>query len=95
VHETCPGCEIEYVEEASPDPRSYRVDFSKLAEALPDATRSWTAREGARELLDASRSVGLTSQSFNTYTRLSRLKSLVETGSLDDEPRGSHGYERT
>jgi hypothetical protein len=95
VHETFPGCEIEYAEGAGPDPRSYRVDFSKLAEALPDATPSWTARDGARELLDAFRSIGLTSRSFDTYTRLSRLKSLVETGSLDDELRWSHGYERT
>jgi hypothetical protein len=95
VHETFPGCEIEYAEGADPDPRSYRVDFSKLAEALPDATASWTARDGARELLDDFPSVGLTSRSFGTYTRLSRLKSLVETRSLDDELRWSHGYERT
>jgi nucleoside-diphosphate-sugar epimerase len=95
VHETFPGCEIEYAEGAGRDPRSYRVDFSKLAAALPDAMPNWTARDGARELLDAFRSVGLTSRSFDTYTRLSRLKSLVETGSLYDELRWSHGYERT
>ncbi len=95
VYETFPGCEIEYAEGAGPDPRSYRVDFSKLTETLPDATPSWTARDGAGELLDAFRSVALTSESFDTYTRLSRIKSLVDTGSLDDELRWSRARERS
>ena len=30
------GCSIELAGDASPDPRSYRVDFSKLAGAFPD-----------------------------------------------------------
>jgi len=94
VSETFPDCEIEYAEGAGPDPRSYRVDFSKLAETLPDATPTWTARAGARELLDAFRSVGLTSSGFDLYTRLSRLKTLVADGSLDDELRWQHAHER-
>ena len=39
VHETFPGCEVEYAEGAGPDPRSYRVDFGKLARALARASR--------------------------------------------------------
>ena len=89
VYETFPGCEIEYAEGAGPDPRSYRVDFSKLEETLPDARPTWTAGDGARELLDAFRAVGLTSDSFDLYTRLSRLKALVGDGSLDSELRWS------
>lgn len=89
VRETFEGCEIEYAEGAGPDPRSYRVDFQKLAETLPDATPKWTARDGARELLDAFRSARLTSAGFDLYTRLSRLKSLVAEGLLDDDLRWS------
>lgn len=94
VHETFPGCEIEYAEGAGPDPRSYRVDFSKLAETLPNATPTWSARDGAQELLEAFRSVGLTSRGFETYTRLARLKALAADGLLEDDLRWSHADER-
>ena len=89
VHETFPACEIAYAEDAGPDPRSYRVDFSKLAKTLPDAAPKWTARDGAQELHDAFRSVGLTSSGFDLYTRLSRLKTLVADGSLAMSSVGS------
>lgn len=94
VRETFAGCEIEYAEGAGPDPRSYRVDFRKLAETLPDARPEWTARDGARELLDAFRSARLTSAGFDLYTRLSRLKTLVTEGLLDDNLRWSYTHER-
>jgi nucleoside-diphosphate-sugar epimerase len=93
VRETFAGTEIEYAEGAGPDPRSYRVDFQKLAETLPDARPTWTARDGARELLEAFRTARLTSAGFDLYTRLSRLKSLVAEGLLDDELRWSYTHE--
>ncbi|HEX7145632.1 MAG TPA: SDR family oxidoreductase [Gaiellaceae bacterium] len=95
VRETFTGCEIEYAEGAGPDPRSYRVDFGKLTETLPDARPEWTARDGARELLDAFRAARLTSAGFDLYTRLSRLKSLLARGALDDDLRWSYTRERT
>jgi nucleoside-diphosphate-sugar epimerase len=94
VRETFAGCEIEYAAGAGPDPRSYRVDFRKLAETLPEARPKWTARDGARELLDAFRSARLTSVGFDLYTRLTRLKSLIAEELLDDELRWSYTHER-
>jgi nucleoside-diphosphate-sugar epimerase len=90
VRETFVGCEIEYAEGAGPDPRSYRVDFRKLADTLPDGTPTWTAQDGARELLDAFRSAQLLSDRFDVYTRLARLKFLIAEGSLDEHLRWSH-----
>ena len=90
---TFAGCEIEYAEGAGPDPRSYRVDFSKLAETLPEAKPVWTARDGALELLEAFRLVELTSSGFDTYTRLSRLKGLVDEGALDNSLRWQRARE--
>ena len=46
VHDTFPGCTVEYAEGAGPDPRSYRVDFGKLARALPEFATKWTAADG-------------------------------------------------
>ena len=50
--------------------------------------------DGARELLDAFRSARLTSAGFDQYTRLSRLKSLLDAGSIDDNLRWSYTHER-
>ena len=73
VHDTFPGCTIEYAEDAGPDPRSYRVDFGKLARAFPDFATRWTAADGARELRDAFGQVGLTrTPSRETSTRVWR-----------------------
>jgi nucleoside-diphosphate-sugar epimerase len=87
VRNTFPDCEIEYAEGAGPDPRSYRVDFGKFARTLPEAAPTWTARDGARELLDAFESVGLEKSDFDRYTRLARLKELRADGSLDHDLR--------
>src|SRR5215216_3301203 len=50
VKETVPGCEIEYAQDAGPDKRTYRVDFSKIAAKLPEFRPLWDARKGAQEL---------------------------------------------
>jgi nucleoside-diphosphate-sugar epimerase len=83
------GCGIEVAEGSSADQRSYRVDFSKLARALPDLEFAWNAERGARELIQAYREVGLTKDDFegNRYVRLRRLKTLLGHGELDAELR--------
>ena len=89
VRETIPDCEIEYEGSGGPDPRSYRVDFGKLARLLPDLTLEWTARAGAVELADAYETAGMTFQQFegDRYVRLKRLKQLLANGALDDDLR--------
>jgi nucleoside-diphosphate-sugar epimerase len=87
VQETFPDCTIEYADGAGPDPRSYRVDFSKLERALPDFATRWTAADGARELRDAFEQVALTAEGFqgDKYTRLARLRLLADEGRLDEQ----------
>ena len=36
VHARLPDCEVTFASDASPDPRSYRVDFSKFASRFPE-----------------------------------------------------------
>jgi nucleoside-diphosphate-sugar epimerase len=83
------GSEIEYAGSGDPDPRSYRVDFTKLNRAIPDLELTWTARAGAEELAGAYRRSGLTLDEFEgpRYTRLKRLRALAEQGALDSELR--------
>jgi nucleoside-diphosphate-sugar epimerase len=86
VHEVLPECEVELAEGASADPRSYRVDFGRFEAAFPEHRAEWTAREGTEELASAYREVGLTWEDFDgpRYTRLKRLRALVDEGRLDD-----------
>ena len=73
VRETFAGCEIEYAEGAGPDPRSYRVDFGKLAETLPDARPSVERPETALESCSMRFDSRLGSDvptGFDKYTRL-------------------------
>jgi nucleoside-diphosphate-sugar epimerase len=89
VHQTVSDCEIEYAGSGDPDPRSYQVDFGKFHRAFPEAGLRWTAREGAGELLDAYREVGLTLEQFESdrYIRLKHLRLLLERGELDRDLR--------
>ncbi|HET9323249.1 MAG TPA: SDR family oxidoreductase [Gaiellaceae bacterium] len=89
VQETIEGSEVEYAGSGDPDPRSYRVSFDKLERAFPDLELSWTARAGAEELADAYRAAGLTLEEFegDRFTRLKRLRLLIDRGELDPQLR--------
>jgi nucleoside-diphosphate-sugar epimerase len=85
VRDAVGDCEIEYAGSGDPDPRSYQVDFGKFARTFPEASLHWTAREGANEVIDAYREVGLTLEQFESdrYIRLKHLRLLLDRGALD------------
>jgi nucleoside-diphosphate-sugar epimerase len=88
------GCEVELSDDATPDPRSYRVDFSKLASALPGLSCEYTPDLGAQELTEAYARVGLTREEFldvGRYTRLAQLKRLLDEERLDEDLRWRAG----
>jgi nucleoside-diphosphate-sugar epimerase len=89
VHDRLPQCEVTFAEGASPDPRSYRVDFSKFESAFPQCRFEWTAERGADELVRAYEEVGLTFEDFqgHRYIRLGQLRRLLDARALDTELR--------
>jgi nucleoside-diphosphate-sugar epimerase len=89
------GCEVELSSEASPDPRSYRVDFGKLERALPEFHCGWNVERGADELFSAFAEVGLTASDFAgpRFVRLRRIRELLEEKRLDGELRWIQGRE--
>jgi nucleoside-diphosphate-sugar epimerase len=94
VQRRLPECEITFADGASPDPRSYRVDFSKFESACPDCHFEWTAERGVDELVRAYAEVGLTFDDFQDvgrYTRLTELKRLIDQGRLDGDLRWTSG----
>ena len=76
VKETVPGCEIEYAQDAGPDKRSYRVDFSKIAKMLPEFQPQWDARKGAKELYEVYKQHDLKLDDFEgpKYKRIDHIK---------------------
>jgi nucleoside-diphosphate-sugar epimerase len=82
---TVPNAQIKYAKGAEPDKRSYRVDFSKIAETLPKFKPQWNARLGAKQLYDAYKKVGINLEEFEgpRYRRITYLENSVNAGTLD------------
>jgi nucleoside-diphosphate-sugar epimerase len=89
VADVVPGCKIEFAPGASPDKRSYRVSFEKIARVLPEFRPRWDARGGAVQVYEALRSSGLTLEEFEgpRYQRIGHIKKLMAEGILNAELR--------
>jgi nucleoside-diphosphate-sugar epimerase len=89
VKETVPDCQIEYAQDAGPDKRTYRVDFSKIAQVLPEFKPQWDARKGAQELYEAYQKSELKLEEFEgpKYKRIDHIKQLLRDGRLDSSLR--------
>lgn len=83
-----PGSRVVITGETGADPRSYRVDFSRLRAALPGYQCTWSVPAGATELAAAYAQHGLTQEAFDRrFTRLARLADRTAQGSLDESLR--------
>jgi nucleoside-diphosphate-sugar epimerase len=84
VKETVPGCEVTFADDAGPDKRNYRADFSKIARVLPGFRPQWDARKGARQLYETYQEVGLRLEDFEgpRYRRIDQIRNLMAAGEL-------------
>jgi nucleoside-diphosphate-sugar epimerase len=89
VAETVAGSIVNYSGKSSPDPRNYRVSFSKIRAAIPSFRTGWTARRGAAELLECYRECHLLETDLHSrhYVRLKQLRYLIDEGALDETLR--------
>jgi nucleoside-diphosphate-sugar epimerase len=89
VREIVPGCKVEYASGGGPDPRSYRVDFSKIKNQLPGFAPQWNVRRGAQELYDACRQANLKLEDFDgpRFKRITHIRKLLAAGQLDSHLR--------
>ena len=85
VADVVPGSEVTFADGAGADPRSYKVDFSKIKETLPAFRCAWDARRGAESLAAAYGAAGMDEEMFtgDRFTRLARLRTLLADGRLD------------
>ncbi|NVD37072.1 NAD-dependent epimerase/dehydratase family protein [Marinobacter lutaoensis] len=84
VKETVPNCEVEYAEDAGPDPRSYKVNFDKIHSVFPDFKTRWTARMGVEQCYESYRRFGLSKDDYEgiRYKRIAHITNLIEQGKL-------------
>ncbi|HXX31671.1 MAG TPA: SDR family oxidoreductase [Myxococcaceae bacterium] len=89
VKETVPGCEVAFAQDAGPDKRNYRADFTKVSRLLPEFQPAWDARKGAAQLYRAYREVGLLLEDFEgpRYRRIDQIKQLIAAGNLGPDLR--------
>lgn len=89
VAETVAGSRIEYAPDGGPDKRCYRISCDKINRMLPNFRPQWTARQGAKELYEAYRAVGLTREDVERgrYVRMSCINNLLKNGQLDSSLR--------
>lgn len=89
VAEVVPGCRLEIAPDASPDTRSYRVNFGKIARVLPAFKPQYDARRGAEQLYAAYRNSNLTLEEFEgpRYQRISHIQKLIADGILTEDLR--------
>lgn len=94
VARAVPGTRIRYADGGGPDPRSYRVDFSKLPTSVPAFRPLWTVARGVDQLVSAYRACGLSTKDFlgPRYVRLERIKQRLTEGTLDRALRPRSGF---
>ena len=87
VVDCVPGARLNITGDTGPDPRSYRVDFSRMQRQLGfEAVRS--VADGVAELYQCYTAYGLTDDAFTTrFTRLARLSALREENVVDGSLR--------
>lgn len=88
VAEEFPGCDLSFGENGS-DNRSYRVSFEKIRERLPKFQCFWDAQRGVQELHQVFQRIAMSNETFasSSFTRLSRLRELRDSGQLDEALR--------
>ena len=89
VAKVVPGCRLEFAADAGPDRRSYRVNFDKIARALPAFKPQWDARGGAEQLYQAYRKSNVTLEEFEgpRFQRIGHIRYLLASGLLDQRMR--------
>ena len=97
VAEIVPGCRVEYAPDGGPDKRCYRVNCDKIRHVLPGFRPQWTARQGAQELYEAYRAVGLSCADLELgrYTRITHIQKLMQAEQLDSSLRWSTQHAET
>jgi len=92
VKEVVPGSEVRFAEGAETDARCYRVDFSRILDALPNYRPRWTVRTGIEQLYNAYKRHNLTIDLLEgtCLRRIKHIRDLLAQGEIDSSLRRLH-----
>lgn len=89
VSDVVPGSEVTLSDEATNDPRSYRVTCAKYEAAFPEAVPEWTVQKGIEELYDAFVRNGLVIGDLegDRFMRIRHIQKLTGDSRIDADLR--------
>jgi nucleoside-diphosphate-sugar epimerase len=95
VGEVVPDSVVTFSDAVFNDPRNYRVNCDKLAQALPDAVPRWTVRKGVEELHEAMvrHRLDLAQLEGPRLMRIRYVTERIEAGELGTDLRWTDGTE--
>ena len=87
VGEIIPNCKVEVTGEHGSDSRSYRVDFSKINNELPNFKPKWKLKDGIEEIYNSYMTKGLSNKQFNGryFIRLKQIEYLTHNNLLNNQ----------
>ncbi len=87
VAEAVPGCRIVFTGEHGTDSRSYRVNFNKIRNNLPEFQPQWTLKQGIAQLVEYYRKYGMNQEKFSGryFVRLKQLQYLMQSKKVDEK----------
>lgn len=85
VQAVVPGSTVEILNKTSSDERTYRVDFSKIVNRLPNFKAECSLRQGVEELHESYQRFGLVREDLDTakYFRVRWINRLLSEGQLN------------
>jgi nucleoside-diphosphate-sugar epimerase len=87
VAEMVPHCDIVITGEHGSDSRSYRVDFGKIKNRLPEFKPAWNLRKGIHQVHENYLRYKMNDEKFNGryFTRLKQIRYLLNAGKISNE----------
>src|SRR5581483_2812801 len=88
IQDIVPGSTVDFAKDVGKDPRSYRVNFDKIANKL-GFTPKRKLKESIKEIYDILKSMNFTQSDFDDkkYYRVKYLKWLLQEGRVDNDLR--------
>lgn len=87
IRELIPGINISINENAAPDKRSYKVDFSLFKKLAPNHQPVYNLKSSIEGLIDGLQNIGFNIMNFreSRFMRLNVIKELIDLGTIDGD----------
>ena len=85
IKDVMPECEVKIDKENAVDSRSYKVNFDKIKDTLPNFKPKYDLKKGIEEIIDAYKKYDMDAEKFNGryFNRLKQLNYLLENKKID------------